>query len=280
MRMLIRLFILGLAAFGAKTLYERFSPKDTSVVGQTLKLIAAKPDAIVIGASGTPAALPARTLGEHGYKGKLYFNHGVANSDFLRVGGLSAGYGRATVLSDIAFRLEEGCRFGRGVFGSRAMVGDIEPSRNLRRSPADLVQAGRPGFEDLDIAPRKERRNDARSRPEVVVGNQDADAFSVPTADEFGQVGVVPGVGVHRQHRPAADPASQVADTARRSQRLGLLDGEVHPAGQMRLQGGPPVVDVDGDRPGDRAGPSESQVDEGDVLDRAQGLGAQPGQRP
>jgi branched-chain amino acid transport system substrate-binding protein len=66
---------------------ERFAPKDTSVVGQTLKLIAAKPDAIVIGASGTPAALPARTLVEQGYKGRLYFNHGVANNDFLRVGG-------------------------------------------------------------------------------------------------------------------------------------------------------------------------------------------------
>ena len=66
---------------------ERYSSKDTSVVGQTLKLIAAKPDAIIIGASGTPAALPARTLVEHGYKGKLYFNHGVTNNDFLRVGG-------------------------------------------------------------------------------------------------------------------------------------------------------------------------------------------------
>jgi len=66
---------------------ERFSPKDTSVVGQTLKVIAAKPDAVIIGASGTPAALPARTLVEHSYKGKLYFNHGVANNDFLRVGG-------------------------------------------------------------------------------------------------------------------------------------------------------------------------------------------------
>src|SRR5690242_6512947 len=58
---------------------ERFAPKDTSVVGQSLKLMAAKPDAVIIGASGTPAALPARTLVEHGYKGKLYFNHGVAN---------------------------------------------------------------------------------------------------------------------------------------------------------------------------------------------------------
>ena len=66
---------------------ERFAPKDTSVTGQALKLIAAKPDAIVIGASGTPAALPATTLFERGYKGKIYFNHGVANNDFLRVGG-------------------------------------------------------------------------------------------------------------------------------------------------------------------------------------------------
>jgi len=66
---------------------ERFAPRDTSVVGQSLKLLAAKPDAVVIGASGTPAALPARTLVEQGYKGKLYFNHGVANNDFLRVGG-------------------------------------------------------------------------------------------------------------------------------------------------------------------------------------------------
>jgi branched-chain amino acid transport system substrate-binding protein len=73
---------------------ERFAPKDTSVTGQALKLIAAKPDAIVIGASGTPAALPARALVEHGYKGKLYFNHGVANNDFLRVGGkdVEGGY--------------------------------------------------------------------------------------------------------------------------------------------------------------------------------------------
>lgn len=66
---------------------ERYAPKDTSVTGQALKLIAAKPDAIVIGASGTPAALPAAALAQAGYKGKLYFNHGVANNDFLRVGG-------------------------------------------------------------------------------------------------------------------------------------------------------------------------------------------------
>ena len=66
---------------------ERFAPRDTSVTGQIVKLVAANPDMVVIGASGTPAVLPARALVERGYKGSVYFNHGVANNDFLRVGG-------------------------------------------------------------------------------------------------------------------------------------------------------------------------------------------------
>ena len=66
---------------------ERFAPRDTSVTAQVLKLASSNPDMIVIGASGTPAVLPARALVERGYKGSVYFNHGVANPDFLRVGG-------------------------------------------------------------------------------------------------------------------------------------------------------------------------------------------------
>jgi branched-chain amino acid transport system substrate-binding protein len=66
---------------------ERYARNDTSVTGQTLKLISAKPDAILIAGSGTPAALPQKTLKERGYAGKIYQTHGVANSDFLRVGG-------------------------------------------------------------------------------------------------------------------------------------------------------------------------------------------------
>ena len=66
---------------------ERFSRTDTSVTGQVLKLVAARPDAIVIGGFGTPAALPVKALVERGYKGPVYHNHGVANSDFLRVCG-------------------------------------------------------------------------------------------------------------------------------------------------------------------------------------------------
>lgn len=66
---------------------ERYGRIDTSVSGQVLKLIAAKPDAVVLGGSGTPGALPQVALRERGYKGPIYHNHGVINKDFLRVGG-------------------------------------------------------------------------------------------------------------------------------------------------------------------------------------------------
>jgi branched-chain amino acid transport system substrate-binding protein len=66
---------------------ERFNRTDPSVMGQVLKILAAHPDAVVVGAAGTPAALPPRTLKERGFKGLIYHNHGVANNDFLRVCG-------------------------------------------------------------------------------------------------------------------------------------------------------------------------------------------------
>ncbi len=66
---------------------ERFARNDSSVTAQVLKLQAAKPDAILVAGSGTPAALPQITLKERGYAGLVYQTHGVANADFLRVGG-------------------------------------------------------------------------------------------------------------------------------------------------------------------------------------------------
>lgn len=66
---------------------ERYGRSDTSVTGQILKIVAAKPDAVLIGGSGVPSVLPQKTLNDRGYKGKIYQTHGVANSDFLRVGG-------------------------------------------------------------------------------------------------------------------------------------------------------------------------------------------------
>jgi len=66
---------------------ERYNRTDTSVTGQVLKVLAAKPDAVLIGGAGTPAALPQKSLREKGYKGLIYQTHGVANADFLRVCG-------------------------------------------------------------------------------------------------------------------------------------------------------------------------------------------------
>src|SRR5690349_8142192 len=69
---------------------ERFARPDTSVAGQALKLVAANPDAILVGASGTAAALPQSTLRERGYKGLIYQTHGAASMDFIRIAGPSA----------------------------------------------------------------------------------------------------------------------------------------------------------------------------------------------
>jgi len=65
---------------------ERYARTDASVTGQTLKLIAAKPDAMLIAAVGGPAVLPQATLREQGFKGTIYQTHAVATDDFIRLG--------------------------------------------------------------------------------------------------------------------------------------------------------------------------------------------------
>jgi branched-chain amino acid transport system substrate-binding protein len=69
---------------------ERFARTDTSVTGQVLKLVAANPDAILVGASGTAAGLPQTALRERGYKGLIYQTHGAASMDFIRIAGPAA----------------------------------------------------------------------------------------------------------------------------------------------------------------------------------------------
>jgi branched-chain amino acid transport system substrate-binding protein len=69
---------------------ERYARADQSVTGQILKIVAARPDAVMMGGSGTPGALPYLGLAERGYKGKIYGNHGLINPDFVRVAGASA----------------------------------------------------------------------------------------------------------------------------------------------------------------------------------------------
>jgi branched-chain amino acid transport system substrate-binding protein len=69
---------------------ERYARPDTSVSGQVLKLVAAAPDAVFVGASGTGAALPQLALRERGYSGPIYQTHGAVTFDFLRIAAASA----------------------------------------------------------------------------------------------------------------------------------------------------------------------------------------------
>jgi branched-chain amino acid transport system substrate-binding protein len=74
---------------------EKYNRTDSSVTGQVLKIMAANPDAVLIGAAGTPGATPQKELAARNYKGKVYQTHGVANPDFLRVVGKD---GNGTIL--------------------------------------------------------------------------------------------------------------------------------------------------------------------------------------
>jgi branched-chain amino acid transport system substrate-binding protein len=66
---------------------ERFARADTSVTAQALKLTAANPDAMIVVASGSGAAMPQLGLIERGFKGRFYQTHAAASRDLMRVGG-------------------------------------------------------------------------------------------------------------------------------------------------------------------------------------------------
>jgi branched-chain amino acid transport system substrate-binding protein len=66
---------------------ERYARADTSVTAQILKVMAAHPDAVLTGGSGTPGALPHIALYDRGYTGPEYSTHAIINSEFVRVGG-------------------------------------------------------------------------------------------------------------------------------------------------------------------------------------------------
>ena len=95
---------------------ERYARTDTSTESQVLKAMTKRPDAVMIGGSGPPGALPDMALHRRGYKGLIYGNHGMVSPAFLRVGG-------AQVEGTIA------------VTGP-AVVYDQLPASNLSRGPS------------------------------------------------------------------------------------------------------------------------------------------------
>ena len=66
---------------------ERYARTDTSVEAQALKLISMHPQAVMMGNSATPAALPVVALRHRGFKGGIYGNHGIVSPAFIKVGG-------------------------------------------------------------------------------------------------------------------------------------------------------------------------------------------------
>jgi len=65
----------------------RIGAQDISATTQALQVMAAKPDAVYIFSFGTPGATPQLELVKRGYKGTIYQTHGVANADYIRIGG-------------------------------------------------------------------------------------------------------------------------------------------------------------------------------------------------
>ena len=64
----------------------RYNPIDTSVTPQVLRVLAAKPDAVFVAASASPATTPIIELRNRGYLGPIYTVQGIAGPDALRVG--------------------------------------------------------------------------------------------------------------------------------------------------------------------------------------------------
>ena len=69
---------------------ERYARTDTSVTAQILRILATKPDGVLIGGSSTQAALPLLALADRGFKGHNYGLASLINPDFVRVGGKAA----------------------------------------------------------------------------------------------------------------------------------------------------------------------------------------------
>lgn len=69
---------------------ERFARGDTSTTPQVLKLVAAAPDAVYIGAGNTGSALPMLDLAQIGYDGPTYHTNAVVIQQFVDVAGDAA----------------------------------------------------------------------------------------------------------------------------------------------------------------------------------------------
>jgi branched-chain amino acid transport system substrate-binding protein len=160
---------------------ERYARNDQSTTGQVLKLMAAKPDAVLIAAVGGPAVLPQATLYDQGYKGRIYQTHAVATDDFIKLGrekveGTVLAAGPMLVIDEIpdsnptkkvaqAYIAAYEKQFGTkpATFGANTWDGGIL----LERAIPAALKAGKPGTEAFRSALR-----DAVEKEREIVGTQ------------------------------------------------------------------------------------------------------------
>lgn len=176
------------------TAVERYNRTDTSVTGQALKVLTAKPDAVLIVGSGTPAALPHTTLIERGYKGQIYQTHGAASREFLRVGGraledailplgpvvvasqLPDGHPSKKIAIEFTQRYEE--RYGVGTFSSFA-AHLYDAFKLIERAVPVAARKARPGTPEF----RQALHDAIESNGEVVATHG---VFNMSPTDHFG----------------------------------------------------------------------------------------------
>jgi branched-chain amino acid transport system substrate-binding protein len=160
---------------------ERYARTDQSVTGQSLKLMAAKPDAVLIAAVGGPAVLPQATLFDQGFKGRVYQTHAVATEDFIKLGkekveGTVLAAGPMLVIDEIpdanptkkvaqAYIAAYEKQFGSkpATFGANTWDGGIL----LQRAIPIALKAGKPGTEAFRAALR-----DALEQEREITGTQ------------------------------------------------------------------------------------------------------------
>ncbi len=173
---------------------ERYNRTDTSVTAQALKLLSAKPDAILVVGSGSPAALPHTTLTERGFKGQIYQTHGAPSKEFLKVGGkgvengifvvgpllewdqLPDSHPVKKVAGDYAKKYED--KYGAGSvasFGGYAW----DAWKVIERAVPVALKKGKPGTEQFRTALR-----DAIEMEKEVAGTHGV--YNMSPADHFG----------------------------------------------------------------------------------------------
>lgn len=141
---------------------ERYARTDTSAEAQVLKLISVHPQAVMMGNSATPAALPVVELRHRGFKGTIYGNHGIVSPAFIKVGG-AAVEGVIAVTSPVvvydqladnnpvkpvatAFMADYTQKFGPG--GASPFAGySYDAMLLLKNAVPAALKAGKPGTE-------------------------------------------------------------------------------------------------------------------------------------